>query len=194
MQAAGPDESRIERQPRQAKPPEPLARKAYDRAVEKLFRLGDADHDGLVTLPEFTATIDARKTRAIAARFAEIDADRNQQVSFAEFSAWQRRMGSAALSDGATAAAGTEGLVAEDIALDAGDGREDQDIARVLVPLNAVLLANANSDYDSGTSLAELLAYEGKRFDTLDVNKDGWLTVDEMRSLRPGEGGSPPPR
>jgi Ca2+-binding EF-hand superfamily protein len=189
-----PSDSHIERKPKGPKPPEPIERKTFDRAVEKLFQLGDTDRDGRITLAEFNATIESRKGRAISQRFAEIDTDRNQQISLAEFSAWQRGLGSAALSDSATAAAaGTEGLVAEDIALDPGRDREDRLLARLITPLNAVVLAGANTDYDTGTSLAELTAYEGKRFDQFDRNKDGWLTPDETRALTPEDGILPPP-
>jgi Ca2+-binding EF-hand superfamily protein len=199
----GGEASHLVRPPRGPKPPEPIERKTFDRAVEKLFQLGDSNRDGLINLAEFNAAIESRKGSAISGRFAEIDTDRNQQISLAEFSTWQRGVGAAALSDSASAAAGTEGLIAEDIALDPGDKREDRLLARLVTPLNAVLLAGANTDYDTGTSLAELTAYEGKRFDQFDRNKDGWLTADETRSLTPEDGfaaaapgasGAPPPR
>ena len=48
-------------------------------------------------------------------------------------------------------------------------------------PLNATMLAAANADYDAGASLAEIAAYEGKRFEAADLNKDGWVTEDEQR-------------
>ena len=188
-----PEDSHIERTPKGPKPPEPIERKAFDRAVSKLFQLGDTNRDGIVTLAEFNAAMESRKGSAISGRFAEIDTDNNQQVSLAEFSAWQRALGSAALSDSATAAAGTEGMVAEDIALDPGKNREDHVLARLITPLNAVVLAGANTDYDTGTSLAELIAYEGKRFDQFDRNKDGWLTADETRALTPEDGILPTP-
>lgn len=197
-----PEESHIERAPRGPKPPEPIERKAFDRAVGKLFQLGDTNRDGIVTLAEFNAAMESRKGSAISGRFAEIDTDNNQQISLTEFSAWQRALGSTALSDSAAAAAGTEGMVAEDIALDPGKNRQDHVLARLITPLNAVVLAGANTDYDTGTSLAELMVYEGKRFDQFDRNSDGWLTADETRSLTPEDGilpspgapGAPPPR
>jgi len=49
------------------------------------------------------------------------------------------------------------------------------------VPLNATMLVEANTDHDGGTSLAEIAAFEGKRFETTDANKDGWVTEAELR-------------
>ena len=33
--------------------------------------------------------------------------------------------------------------------------------------------------------LAEVVAYEGNRFDTVDSNDDGWVTDEELRQATP---------
>lgn len=184
LNAYGSDQSRIQRPEEKAEPPEPIARKAFDGAVETMFRAADTDRNGVVALAEFNAAIEARKSRAIAERFAAVDADRNRSISFAEFGAWQRAMGSAALSD--TAGAGLGAYVGEELPPELDSDREGRVLARLIVPLSAVVLVNANTDYDGGASLAELLAWEGKRFDEADVNDDGWLVFDEYDKLLRG--------
>ena len=62
-------------------------------------------------------------------------------------------------------------------------GPGGQVLARLVAPLNATLLAAANANYDAGASLAEVLAYEGKRFEAADANTDGWVTDDELRPV-----------
>jgi hypothetical protein len=79
--------------------------------------------------------------------------------------------------------------VVDELAPESGDDAPDQIAAAVIEPLNATVLAVANSNYDAGVSLAELLTYEGKRFAKTDANADGWLTMDELRPARPGSGG-----
>lgn len=180
----------MQRPPR-IKPPEPIARKDFDRAVEKLFRAGDADRDGQVTRGEVAGMIEARKTRVVAERFAAIDADRNQAISMAEFAAWQGQLGSAVLDEGASAGRPLGELVAEEVRVEFKDDMEGQALSRLIEPLNAVMLATANTDYDGGVSLAELLAYQGRKFDAADTNKDGWLTMDEIQKLAPGGPGGP---
>jgi hypothetical protein len=172
-----------EGQPRQG-PGEAIRRSRFDEAVEKMFASADTDRNGLLTLAELRATIEARKDTAIRGRFASIDADRNQAVSFAEFDQWQRSLGSVVLSDeGAAAASST--VVSEDIGPEPVRGPSGPTLARLVAPLNATMLVAANTDHDGGASLAEVAAYEGKRFETADVNRDTWVTEDELRQARP---------
>ena len=58
-------------------------------------------------------------------------------------------------------------------------------LARLVVPLNATMLVSANADHDGGASLAEVVAYEGNRFDTVDSNDDDWVTDEELRQATP---------
>jgi Ca2+-binding EF-hand superfamily protein len=169
--------------------PEPLARRVYEAAVAQIFAAADTNRDGSVTLAEFQAIIGARKEQAIQERFAAIDTDRNKSVSYAEFSAWQRALGSLVLAEDAGGAGGA-GQVAELIRYQPGRSRDSEVIAGLLEPLGATVITAANTDYDGGTSLAELTAYEDKRFDALDANKDGWLTDDELRARRSAPGGA----
>ena len=169
-------------------PGEAVRRSRFDEAVEKMFASADTDRNGLLTLAELRATIETRKDAAIRARFAGVDTDRNQSVSFAEFNQWQRGLGSVVLSDqGAAAASNT--VVSEDIGPEPMRGPGGPVLARLVAPLNATMLVAANTDHDGGASLAEVAAYEGKRFDAADSNKDNWVTDEELRQSQ-----SPPRR
>ena len=166
------------------RPGEALRRDRFDEAVEDLFDSADADSNGTLTLAELRAVIEARKVAAIRSRFAGIDADRNQSVSFAEFDQWQRGLGSIVLSEeGAAAASNT--VVSEDIRPEPMQGPGGQVLARLVEPLNATMLAAANTNYDAGGSLTEILAYQGKRFEQADANTDGWVTDYELSQARP---------
>jgi hypothetical protein len=163
---------------------EALRRDKFDRAVAELAASADNDRDGTVTMAEFRAVIGARKDAAIRDRFAAIDGNRDKSLSYAEFDQWQRGLGSAALSDQAAAAA-SAARIAEDIRPEPMRGPGGQVFARLVEPLNATMLAAANTNYDAGASLAEIAAYEGKRFEAADLNKDGWVTEDEQRQGAP---------
>lgn len=59
-------------------------------------------------------------------------------------------------------------------------------------------MMRADSDGDGAVTRAEALAEAGRRFDRLDLNRDGRLTADELRAVpHPGrrgmDGGPPPP-
>jgi hypothetical protein len=168
---------------------EALERGKFDDAVGRMFAAADTDHDGSATLAELRGVIAARKDSAIRERFAAIDSNRDRALSYAEFSQWQAGLGSLALSDERAAAAATE-MVAEDIRPERVRGRGSDIVADLVEPLGATVLVAANADHDAGTSLAELLAYEGKRFDAADANRDGWVVADELRNgqrrTRPG--------
>ncbi len=77
---------------------------------------------------------------------------------------------------------------------------EDRIVQRLIGPLDAVAIAGANSNYDAGASLAELLAFERAKFDAADKDHDGALNGAELRAAglegrRPGGfgGDGPPP-
>lgn len=165
-------------------PGEALRRDRFDDAVEKMFASADSDRSGVLTLAELRTVIETRKDAAIRSRFANIDADRNKAVSFDEFNQWQRSLGSVVLSDdGAAVASNT--LVSEDIPPAPVRGPGGQVLARLVVPLNATMLVAANVDHDSGATLAEVAAYQGKRFEAADGNQDGWVTEAELADISP---------
>lgn len=180
--AFSPDTSRITPGP----PPgaKPLRRDRFDEAVGKLFAAGDSNSDGTITLAEFNAVVAATRERAIRERFAAIDGDRNQSLSFAEFAQWQHTMGSTVLSEGAEAGGGA--LVAEEIRISFGRGDEDELTEGVIEPLTATALVEANEDYDGGVSLPELIAWEGKAFASADQNSDSFVTFTELDVYRRG--------
>lgn len=159
----------------------PVKREMLDDAVVQLFRLADSNGDGLATLDEFNGIMAARRDQVVRDRFAAIDTNRDQSLSFAEFSQWQANMGSAVLSE-SEAAGGIE-LVSEVLTVNIGRSDLDEAIEAVLRPVTATALIEANADYDGGVSLAELLAWQLGFFDQADGNKDGWLTQDEYALL-----------
>lgn len=192
-------------QGRPAKPREmkPIKRTQLDKIVTAMFQQADSNRDGLVTIDELRLVVQSRRDQIIRTRFTAIDSDRNGVISLAEFQAWQGSMGSVALSD--TGALGDQGgPVADAILPQLGDDPQDMVLGRLIEPLNATVIAQANSNYDAGLSLEELLAFQRVRFDAADADHDGLLSADEMGSLMPrrgpgpggqaGPGGPPPPR
>ncbi|PNU06519.1 EF-hand domain-containing protein [Novosphingobium guangzhouense] len=187
---------------RPPQPPKPIKRARFDKIVTDMFRDADTNHDGTVTLDELHALVEARRAAIIKERFITIDTDRNGSISMAEFTAWQGKMGSAASSEDA-ATGERNGPIAEAVMPDAGDDRQ---LAALIEPLSGTVIARANTNYDAGISLEELLAYEGKLFDAADTDHDGYLSMEELRPRdkdgqrmrRPGgpmgaPAGGPPP-
>ncbi|MEE4453485.1 EF-hand domain-containing protein [Novosphingobium resinovorum] len=191
--------------PRAPRQPKPIKRERFDQVVTAMFREADTDRNGTVTLDELHAIVEARRAEIIRTRFARVDADHNGSISVAEFTAWQRDMGSAASQEGA-AIGDRDGPIAEAIMPDAGKDPEDRMLAALIEPLTGTVIAKANTNYDAGVSLEELLAYEGKLFEAADADHDGYLTMEELRPkgkdggrMRGGPGGpgpmgGPPPR
>jgi hypothetical protein len=165
------------------RPPEikPLKREDFDKAVTAMFRKADVDGDGVLTLAELRTEIEARRASVIAERFRRLDTNGNGSIDLAEFTTWQQQMGSLVLSDD-RAPHIDPALVPATIGPDLGRKDDDLMLRDLIEPLNATLLAKANTDYDKGTTLAELLAYEGARFQAADADRDGRITADEMRS------------
>jgi Ca2+-binding EF-hand superfamily protein len=167
----------------------PISLKKFDAAVESMFRAADADHNGIVTLAEFNQVVTARRDTIIRARFKAIDTNHNGQIDEGEFIAWQAKLGSAALSENGGGEFAE--ITPDSIGPVLGDGERDDALAIAVEPLNAVVIAKANTDYDAGMSLPELLAYEHARFDKADTDKDGTLSRDEIDKLMPGRRGGP---
>lgn len=172
--------------------PKPISRAHYDKVVTAMFREADSDRNGIVTLDEFHAYIDVRRDAAIKARFAKVDANGDGNISMAEFTAWQKQMGSAATSE--HAAFGDRGdQIADTIGPDVGKDDDDRMLADLIEPISGTVIAKANTNYDAGVSLEELLAYEGAKFDAADTDKDGYLSMQELRPKgRRGPDGMPP--
>ena len=157
---------------------EPIERRDFDEVVERMFEMADTGRDGIVTLAEFQGMIAARKDQAISERFASIDADHNRSISLDEFGRWQRGFGSSVL-DADLAGGAAQVQIAEVIAAQPR-GRNGRALSRLIEPLGSTVITAANTDYDSGTSLAELIAYEGKHFQAADTNGDGRLLPNEL--------------
>ncbi|MFS2110336.1 EF-hand domain-containing protein [Sphingomonas sp. Sphisp140] len=164
----------------------PVKREKLDKVTTEMFRIADKNGDGLVTFEELKSVIDTRRDARIKARFERIDSDHNGSISAAEFFAWQHDMGSVASSEHQPVAE-IGGPVSESIAPDLDE--DDMALRRLIEPLNAMVIVNANTNYDNGVSLDELLAYERKKFDAADADHDGMLTMEELRALEPRDRG-----
>ena len=170
--------------------PKPISRAHYDKIVTAMFRDADTNRDGLVTLEEFHALVNARRDAAIKARFARVDANGDGTISIAEFTAWQQQMGSVAI-DERGALGDRAGQVLEVVAPDFGKDDDDRMLADLIEPISGTLIAKANTNYDAGVSLEELLAYEGAKFEVTDADKDGYLSMQELRPKGGGREGMP---
>jgi hypothetical protein len=159
---------------------EPVKRDKFDKAVTAMFRDGDADHDNVITLDELQGMIAAKRETLIRARFQHVDHDNNGSIDFAEFSAWQAELGSVALSD--DAAGGRLARVASVIPPPLE--KDDRGLARLIDPLGATVILNADTNSDGKMTLDELLAYEHQRFDAADKDHDGEVSPDELRAYR----------
>lgn len=173
--------------PRKPRDMKPISLKNFDAAVTGMFRAADANHDGMVTLAEFNQVVTARRDAVIRNRFKAIDTNHNGMIEEGEFIAWQRAMGSTALSD--NAATEYAEIIPDSIGPELGDGERNDALSVAIEPLNAVVIAKANINYDAGMSLDELLAYEHARFDKADTDKDGTLSRDEIDAMMPRRGG-----
>ncbi|NBC35160.1 calcium-binding protein [Novosphingobium sp. FSY-8] len=174
------------RRPREMKP---IPLKTFEKAVEGMFRVADANHDGIVTLAEFDTVITLRRNDVIRARFATIDTNRDGRIDVNEFITWQSRKGTVAFSD--EPAEDFSEVVPASIEPDLGTGERDLALMLAVEPLNAVVIAKANANYDLGLCLEELMTYERARFTKADSNKDGVLSREEIEAMRPAHGGRP---
>ncbi len=169
---------------------EPVKRSKFDKVVTEMFALADANRDGQITVDELQSLIAAKRETLIRARFQHVDRDNNGSIDFAEFSAWQAELGSVALSD--EAAGGRAARVASVIQppLD----KDDRGLGRLVEPLGATTILEADTNANGAITLQELLAYEGKRFDDADKNHDGEVSPEELRAARGGDADFPDPR
>lgn len=170
------------------RPMKPIKFEKLEKPIRAMFQAADTDRDGIVRLAEFQQIIADRREAAIRERFARIDSDRDGSIDIGEFLAWQRMAGSAEtqplLHNGAP--------ISETIEPELGDGMEDRVLARLIVPLSTLAIVDANTNYDQGMSLEELIALQRKRFDEADRDGDGEISMEELRGLEPrGEGPGP---
>ncbi|MBO9518735.1 MAG: calcium-binding protein [Porphyrobacter sp.] len=177
----------------------PLKREKFDKAVTALFEAGDVNRDGYVTLAELRGIQTARREEVITERFKRIDSDHNGSISATEFSIWQQQLGSVVLSEEGPPTLDLE-IIPDVIRPKLGD--DDMALERLIDPLSATVIAKANVNYDSGVTLAEMLAYQGARFEAADEDRDGTISMEELRFVapdrapgprRPGGGPGEPP-
>ncbi len=123
-----------------------------------MFRAADANGDGTVD-HRTNCTRGARPTGVptlIRERFKAVDGNGDKVIDEREFIAWQESLGSLASSD-ANAGGVDLGLVPDTLSPTLGKGAEDNALRLALEPLGATVLINANSNYDQGMTLPELL-------------------------------------
>lgn len=175
-------------------PPKPAKRSEYDKLVKQMFEAADADRDGTITIAELHSVVEQQRTARIEHRFKTVDKDGNGLISRPEFVAWQQDMGSAAGQE-FTAIGDRDGPIANAIKPVGGKDQDNRMLARLIEPLTGTAIARANSNFDAGVTLDELLAYEGLRFEAADKDHDGMLSIVEMQPDGPGRGmqGMPPP-
>lgn len=173
--------------PRELKP---IARKQIDGPVEEMFRAADVDKDGTVTIDELKSVLESQRQTVILERFRAIDTNNDRLIDQREFIAWQKGLGSVALSDEALSEE-VGGIVPDSLSPHFGKSEADVALRLAIAPLNTVLLVNANTNYDKGVTLQELLDYERKRFDAADTDKDGELSSQELRALGPRSSAGP---
>jgi Ca2+-binding EF-hand superfamily protein len=171
---------------RPPRPPKPLAVKALLEVVDDQHRTADVDRDGFLTLAEVRGQIGAAAALAVRRRFDAVDRDGSGSIDLAEFTGWQSAMGGRALSDRA-ATGMREEMVPETLPFDPGSG-ENAIILRMLIePVGATTIANADANYDGRVDRAELQAYQRRKFDRFDANRDGALDFTELPRPAPGD-------
>ncbi|WOE74500.1 EF-hand domain-containing protein [Alterisphingorhabdus coralli] len=187
-------------QPRQLKP---LELKKVEGIIERQHREADQDRNGYLTVEELRGQINALAESIVQQRFGRIDTDGNSSLSYAEFSAWQRSLGSQALDD-RSAGSVNQAMVPNSLPFEINDRKYGRLLRRLVPPLNVTILSQADGDYDGQVSVEELKDAQSKRFKELDANSDGFLVRSEFPSRsgnRPGdrppgappEGAAPPP-
>ncbi len=167
-----------------------ISKEKFDKEVTAMFALADTNRDGVVTLVELQSLIDARRETIIRSRFSQIDANHDGRIDLVEFIAWQKSLGSGAISDCA-GYANQDQLVNETLAPPLGSSEQDEALKVLIEPLSAVMITRANVHYRAGLALDDLLAYENQRFDTADTDHDGFLEQDEIEvatNARAGHG------
>ncbi|MEM1132911.1 MAG: EF-hand domain-containing protein [Pseudomonadota bacterium] len=163
----------------------PLELKKVEQTIERQHREADQDRNGYLTVEELRGQIDAMAQAIVQERFGRIDTDGNSSLSYAEFSAWQRSLGSQAL-DNSAARSFNQAMVPNSLPFKIEDRKFGRILRMLVKPLNVTILSQADGDYDGQISVEELKIAQSKRFRELDENSDGFL----VRSEYPSRGGN----
>lgn len=192
--ARPPPPRAIQRRARPPKLPKPIPLEKVEALIERQHQEADQDRNGYLTVAEVRAQIDAMAEAIVVKRFEKIDTDGNSSVSYPEFSAWQRSMGSQALDDVAAASV-DQSMIPESLPFEIKDRKQEQALSMLIRPLNVTILSQADSNYDGQVSVQELKLAQSKRFKDLDQNSDGFLVFDELPGPDEDSDGSnrPPP-
>jgi hypothetical protein len=173
-------------QPQDARrgPAQPLTRADVQSRVDQRFGRLDADRDGFVTQAEIRAQAEARRAERQARRgerraqlFARLDANRDGSISREEFENRPQLRG----GDREDRRAARGERRGERFARHGGPrgGR-----GALMARFGARAFAALDADRDGRVSRAEANARALARFDRVDANRDGTITLDERRSAR----------
>lgn len=177
---------------RQAQQMKPLKRTEVEKVASRNFADADTNRDGLVTVDEIRAAIQARKNAAISKRFIRIDTNADRIIDESEFLTWQNQLGATVLgSDGQQLAEAS--FTPEVIPLDLDGSPGPIFLSRLVAPLSVTVAVAANLNYDAGVSKDELLAYHYRKFDEHDLDGNGELDRNELRALAPDMREAPAP-
>jgi hypothetical protein len=163
----------------------PIKRAHFDEVVTAMYRALDTKHNNMVTIAEADAARAAQRDAAIAARFAAIDTNHDKLIEPDEFLAWQRQQGDA-VAEGHGLGVNAGVAMADAVDLPGHDKGEDAVIRCIIGPIDGVVIAKANTNYDAGMSLGEMLAYENAKFDAIDTDHDGMISMEELRAAKLG--------
>lgn len=160
-----------------------LTRAEFDAGQKVRFTAADADRDGFVTPPEMRS---AMMKRRMDARFATLDADRNGQISKAEFEAGLTKpdapggdlgrshrfhgpdgRGGPGFTDGRR----PDGGPATAAVHDASSARQPR------------RMGPADANGDGKLDLDEFSSRARTEFDRADTDKNGVVTIAELRAL-----------
>ncbi len=175
-----------------------LTKAEFDTALRARFDKIDTNKDGVATREEFQAAwkADAESHRAARAkeRFAELDKDKNGQLSPAEFAAGMPIHGGHAFRDGDgprlpmagmagppprfMADGGPRGMAPEGRFPRDERGQKEDDGSKRAGPLD--------DDADGKVTFAEFSAGPLEAFARADANKDGTVTIAELQALHGG--------
>lgn len=173
---------------------ETLDRKELEAAVTAMFEDGDRDKDGELTLAEAEARTRDGREAEVARRFARIDSDDDGTIARDEFAAWELQAHRAPPPPFAVPAKSSDAPGEPTVAHGRGAGGDVIYRRTPDQPLGAATVVAADANRDGALTLAELLAYQGARFDAADRDGDGRISPEEFPLSRhsPSGTGQPP--
>lgn len=166
--------------------PAPQTRAQAEAKVREHFTRLDSNGDAVVTRDELTAFADAARDKAMDARFAQMDADKNGSISRAEFDAGHAERRGMIMRRNEMAMAPVPpappqaGVMPPMPPKPPRMGRH----MRMMAGPGGGLMMFADGDRDGRITLKEATDAALARFDKADADHNGTLTVEERRAAR----------